>query len=440
MDPRRQGFGGVGLAVDEEGVLEGAGVGPDEGFQSGAVRVGGKPVHLEDLRPQQHGPAVDADLLDLLGAVLEDAAPQRVLGLIAHEEDRVAFVGSVVEQVVKDPAVLAHAARRDDDGGALEVVEPLGLVGGADRVEQVETEGVALRPGARLVAFRMAPIHLGDVGRERAVDVDRNPRDPALQALEAVGQVLRASHREGGDEDLPPAAGDLVDDGREVLLLVLLGGMDAVPVGALHEDRVCAREQLGAPEDRQRRPSDVAREDDPLSLGLELHQRRAEHVAGVVEGHVHVRGGLEDLVIGHGLDQRGGGSRVVAAVERLPRRALALVDELHVALLDGGRVEEHQRGQIGGGRGRVDGAGPAGLHERGKGARMVDVGVGEDDRVDGLHVEAEDAVALEGFFSRPLVESAVEEDRSVAGFQEVAAAGDAPGGAVEVELHWMWRL
>ena len=71
---------------------------------------------------------------------------------------------------------------------------------------------------------------------------------------------------------------------------------------------------------------------------------------------------------------------------------------------------------------------------------MIDVGMGEDDRLDRFQIEAQAAIAPEGFVARPLVEAAVEEDPAAPGLQEVPAPGDAPGGAMEVELHGLWRL
>jgi hypothetical protein len=160
--------------------------------------------------------------------------------------------------------------------------------------------------------------------------------------------VLGAPDGERRDEDLAAAAGDGADDLGELLLLILLRRVDAVAVGAFEDHRVGAREQLGALQDRERRAAEVAGEDDPFPFGLELDERRAEHVAGVVEGGLEVRCGLEDLVVGDGLEERGGRAGVVHGVERLPRGSLLFVDELDVALLDRGGILEHERGEIGG--------------------------------------------------------------------------------------------
>jgi len=90
---------------------------------------------------------------------------------------------------------------------------------------------------------------------------------------------------------------------------------------------------------------------------------------------------------------------------------------------------------VGGGGGGVDGAGVPVFDEVGKVAGVVDVGVAEDDGIDGARVEGEVAVALEGFFARALVEAAFEQDSAAVDLDQVHGAGDGLCRSVKGYVH-----
>jgi len=79
----------------------------------------------------------------------------------------------------------------------------------------------------------------------------------------------------------------------------------------------------------------------------------------------------------------------------------------------------------------VDGPGEAVLHEARGVARVVDVGVGQDEVVQKTRLEARFLPVQAAQFLEALEEPAVHEDALAGRFQEMPAAGDRAGGAVE---------
>ena len=97
-----------------------------------------------------------------------------------------------------------------------------------------------------------------------------------------------------------------------------------------------------------------------------------------------------------------------------------------------GGVQQHDLQQLGGEAGGEDAALEALLNEHGNPAGVVDVGVGDQDVVDGVGGKGEFAV---GNLVPALLEAAVDEDAGVVDLQTVAASGDALVRAVKAELH-----
>ena len=66
---------------------------------------------------------------------------------------------------------------------------------------------------------------------------------------------------------------------------------------------------------------------------------------------------------------------------------------------------------------------------------MVEMGVGEQEKVDAGGVEAEVAGVLLLDLARALIEAAIDQQPLARAFQQMTGAGDAPVGAVEREPH-----
>jgi hypothetical protein len=120
--------------------------------------------------------------------------------------------------------------------------------------------------------------------------------------------------------------------------------------------------------------------------------------------------------------------------------AVVAPQELGIGLLDPCRVGEHDRAEIARRMCTIDRRGEAlgsvAMDEGGEIARVVDVGVGEDEHVDLGGVDRELPVDLEGLLAPSLIESAIEQDTGARiGRQQVHRAGDRLRGPKELDCH-----
>jgi hypothetical protein len=218
-----------------------------------------------------------------------------------------------------------------------------------------------------------------------------------------------------------------------------------VAVGALGDQDIGAFGHFGIAQDGPRGPAEITGEHDALLraplFDVEAHHGAAEHVPSVVEGELHVVRDRDRRVVRHRDHALDGTNDVLVVVERLDAfliEALLLGGAVEVARvlgLDRGRVAQHHGAErTRRGRG-VDGAGVALLEEQRKRARVVDVRVGEHDRLDLGNRQVQVLIALDRLSPRPLEEPAVEQDAASLRAHEVHRTGDRLGCAYELELH-----
>jgi hypothetical protein len=110
-------------------------------------------------------------------------------------------------------------------------------------------------------------------------------------------------------------------------------------------------------------------------------------------------------------------------------------EELRVVLLDVRRVGEHDGGQIARGRRTPDSLVVAFAREQRQPARVIHVGVTQDDGADLVHRQRESQVLGLRLPAPPLEETTVEEDGLAVGSDDVAGPGDLAGGAGEFYFH-----
>ena len=110
--------------------------------------------------------------------------------------------------------------------------------------------------------------------------------------------------------------------------------------------------------------------------------------------------------------------------------------------LQRGAVGEQEAAQGGGAGGAVDGAAKAGATQAREEAAVIEVGVGQDDRVELRRLIVLAAVGRSGRgqegrtvsqaqLLETLIEAAVDEHAGVTGVEEIPGAGDGAGGAEE---------
>ena len=352
--------------------------------------------------------------------------------------------------MVADAARVAHAGGGDNHLGRLVRVEHLGLLQGLGHVEPREGEHVGAVPHQlQGLVVQVAPQVSGEDGGGLAgqggVDIHREVLHGfhqmlLLDAAQEVEDLLGAAHGEGGDDDVAaPAQGAVNDLGQ-------LGGVAPhllvvpVAVGGLHDHVVRPGEQHRVPEDGLVEVADIAGEHDGLAHAVlrQVHGDAggAQQVPGVAEGDRHPLAELEGDVVAPGVDKALDQLRVLDRVEGLhqgPARPQVLaVGILRVGLLDMGAVDEHNLHKPGGDPGGPDLAGEALAHQQGDAARVVNVGVGHQDVVDGVGGEGQ--LPVVGLVPA-LLEAAVDKDALAVYLQTVAAAGDALIRSKKAEFH-----
>jgi len=442
-----EGGAAVGFAVDEPDVAAAAAGAGEPVEQFAVVGVTGEGVEDFDGGADVVGFAEDIDF----AVTAAEFPAEGMFGAVADEEDGGGGVGDVVLEVVEDAAGFAHARGGDDDEGAFEAIEPFGIPGLADHGEAIEAEGVAFLEeffvDVGVEAFRVEAEDFGGADGEGAVDVDGHVRNAvfAEEFVQHDEELLGAFDREGRDDDLPVFLEGLVEDAAEGLAGIGIWFVFAAAVGAFHDDGVDVFRVFRVAQDVIGAAADVAREEEAAFeaggefVEVENDLGGAEDVAGVDESDGDSVGDHHGAVVIEGDELPEAFFGVDFCVERVEGwEALAFAFPVgvgEVGFLDAGGIREHDLAEVAGGRGGEDIAAVAPAGEVGQVARVVDVGVAEDDGVELGGFEGEVLVDVVGFFAVALVESAVEEDAFAVDFDEVAGSGGGAGGAVEGDVH-----
>ena len=123
----------------------------------------------------------------------------------------------------------------------------------------------------------------------------------------------------------------------------------------------------------------------------------------------------------------------VIGLHQLPAAALRLaVAPLGVLLLDMGGILQHDAAQVGGGGGGVDGAAEPVLVKVRYPARVIDVGVGQQNR---LHLAGGQRQGRVLIGIAPLLHPAIHQKPMSGGFHQRAAAGHLMRGAQKGQFH-----
>ena len=210
--------------------------------------------------------------------------------------------------------------------------------------------------------------------------------------------------------------------------IVRPGVVVAVAVGGLHEHIVRLLDIGGVFDDGLLQIADIAGEHQlcgGAALGdPQLDAGRAQQVSHVHKACFDARGKLDALVVLHAPEQAAGGFGVLHGVHRLYRLcagALALaVFPLGFKLLNMRRVPQHDAAQLHGGDGGVDPAPEAVVRQQRQKAGMVDMGMGDEHKVDLAGGYGQGLVLVHIF---ALLHAVVDEESLPCRFQHGAAAG-----------------
>jgi len=146
-------------------------------------------------------------------------------------------------------------------------------------------------------------------------------------------------------------------------------------------------------------------------------------MARVMENHLDCWIEPERLFIRDWLKERQSSFGIGYCVKGL-KRVFALaqpffVDVLHVLFLQVARIRKHDAAKIAGGTGCVNGSPEAVLHQSGQISAMVDMCVGEKNRVDCIRPQGEIAVPLKRLLSLSLNKTAVKENPAAIGLKKM---------------------
>ena len=252
-----------------------------------------------------------------------------------------------------------------------------------------------------------------------------------LQLAPEEEQLLGPAHREGRHEQRSAAGDRLVHLARQRIPSGLLR-MAAVPVGALEEQGIRRGRRVGIGEERRAVSAQVPGEEDPLPVREHLQERAAHDVSRPAERDRHARH-LDGPIEPDRLESRDRRLRLRGGVEgqgRVVFAVSALVGEPRVLFLEMRAVREEQGGEVPRSFGAEDAPDQVLPDQPGKIAGVVDVRVGEEDRVE-LARGPRRPVAL-AQLAPTLEQSGVDEHtRSAVRREQVPRPGHRPGRAEE---------
>jgi len=188
----------------------------------------------------------------------------------------------------------------------------------------------------------------------------------------------------------------------------------------------------------------AAEHNAPLSAGflvidVEDDMGAAQHVTCIDQGEMDAGEELMAPVVAQTDELLHGFGHIGLSIEGL-EEALAFllataIDELHVLLLDKGAVHEHNGAQVAGCRCAENIAVKTVLDETGNTTRVINVGMGKNQAVDGFAITQFTAVSLVGFLTLALEQAAVEHDFFIVNLYQVLGSGDGLGGPLEGNFH-----
>ncbi len=246
----------------------------------------------------------------------------------------------------------------------------LALLDGLGGLEQRRVEGAkqlvaVLKPGSN--GARKSPWPLG----QRRIDERSWPREwrhsPSASTRSVTTSWVRSTAKEGMSS-APPRAGCgghlLASSSRRLPRLALEAVGAAIGRFADRHSRSPAAPRDRAPASwhrgRCRRRRECAAACLPGAFDLDFDRGGAQEMAGIPEAAAYARGRREPgLVVGWPWNSAQGRLGVFDGVDRLhfgkAALAVALIELPHLAFLDEGRIGQHDRAEIDGGNGGMDG-------------------------------------------------------------------------------------
>ena len=262
-----------------------------------------------------------------------------------------------------------------------------------------------------------------------------------LDLPDEIEDLLSAAHGKGGDDHVAAPVQHLLDARGQFLYIVHpLLAVEAVAVGGLDDQIFRVLHRLGVPQDGLVGVAHIAAEGDLPRLAAlvepDLDGGGAQQMAHVRQADGDAVVDLDQLPIAAGAQQSDGAQGVFHVVEGLHGLAAVALGlaafPLGLRDLDVGAVTQHDIAEGAGGRAGIDRAAIAVFVQQGQLAAVVDMGVGQEDKVqpgwfNGQILIDEEILAL--------LHAVVHDTLFIAHFNVGAAAGHLMGRAQECHVH-----
>ena len=352
-----------------------------------------------------------------------------------------------------DPPGFTHAARGNDHLRLRVRVYRNGFLRGDGQVKVVEEHRIdaPVQQGPGIVV-KVFPRRLLEDGRcfhgQRAVQNDSEIRAGLYQPLfldlaDEVEDLLRASDRESRNDHVAAAPQRPVDHLRQLVDIgpvAFMRRVQAIAVGRFQDHVIRRIHGLRIADQRPVQIAHVAAEQE-LARCISLRQpqldmRSTEQVPRVPETDHHVFPDLRDLVEAHRDEEPERRLRVFARIDRfdqfLAGPFVFSVLPLDLGFLDLRAVHQHDAAEIHRGLGRIDRAAEAPFVQQGQIPRMVDMRMGQKDRVDRSGIYRQVLIDVDVF---PLLHAAVHQITGIAHLQIGHGTGHLMGGPQKCDLH-----
>ena len=354
-------------------------------------------------------------------------------------------------QVVADTAGVAHAAGGEDHLGGLILVDGLGLLLADSQLQAGEHQRVhAGADGLLHLLIQELGValeeHGGRLNGHGAVHIDgeisvAGDQAPLLDLPDEVQHFLGAAHGEGGDHQvaaLIQGGLDAAGQGRDIVHP--LCAVVPITVGGFDHQILCVLHRLGVPEDGLVQVAHIAAEAELPGLAVfrepDLNGGGAQQMAHIGEADADAVIHLDNLAVGagdHALHQPGHVLQVIQGLHLRPAVSQGFAAfPLRLGHLDVGAVTQHNVAQGAGGGGGIDRAPEALLIQQGQMAGMVDMGVGQQGKI---QLPGRDGQRLVFKQIPPLLHTAVHDALFISHLNIGAAAGDLMGGTKKCDLH-----
>ena len=272
--------------------------------------------------------------------------------------------------------------------------------------------------------------------------------------MQHINNLLRAPDGKRRDDDLAllaeRAANQPADGGVGILadgvFASAVGGFNLEVIHVFHRHRVAENFIAAAAHVATEQPAEFApasallRRGKPFFLNVQHDLGGAEDVPGIAERHGHAIHGRERIVVGMADELFHGLLGVGHAIKRFDGRLMffrpPFGNEKRVLFLYVRGVNQHDAAEVARGVGAMDGAVVALPGEVGQVAGVVNVCMAQDHGVNLPRVERKTAVALRGFLTMPLEQTAFEQEPFAVDLEEIHRAGGGARRPQEMDFHF----